>query len=195
MKQQVVAGVVLASGLSRRFGGRNKMLADIDGRPMVHRTVSAYVDAGLSPVVVVVGHDAGDVAAALGDLPVDLIHNPDFAQGQSRALVRGVGAIDGKVDAAVIGVADQPWLNSETIRLLTRAWEETRAPIVVPVYGGQRGNPVLFSGELFSELLEVTGDTGGRPVLQRHRERAVWVEIADTDQGRDVDEPQSLPGD
>lgn len=195
MKQQVVAGVVLASGLSRRFGGRNKLLADIDGRPMVHRTVSAYVDAGLSPVVVVVGHDAGDVAAALGDLPVDLIHNPDFAQGQSRALVRGVGAIDGKVDAAVIGVADQPWLNSETIRLLTRAWEETRAPIVVPVYGGQRGNPVLFSGELFSELLEVTGDTGGRPVLQRHRERAVWVEIADTDQGRDVDEPQSLPGD
>lgn len=188
-----VAGIVLASGTSRRFGPENKLLTPIDGASMVRRTVSAYMQAALDRVIVVVGYDGDAVAAAVDGLGAQIVHNPDYDQGQSRALVRGVEAVEGVVEAAVIGVADQPWLTHETISRLVGTWQSTGAPLVVPRYGGKRGNPVVFARRLFPELRGTTGDTGGRPVLLRHVAEAAWVDIPDSAQGRDIDLPAELP--
>jgi molybdenum cofactor cytidylyltransferase len=184
-----VAGIILASGMSRRFGAANKLLTRIEGEPMVRRTAAAYVSAGLRPTVAVVGYEADAVAGALAGLAVRIVHNPDYRMGQSRALVRGVEAISGAAEAAVIGVADQPWLSASTVLLLVRRWHSTGAPIVAPRYRGRRGNPVLFSSTLFPELLAVTGDVGGKPVLERHLAQVAWTEVLDALQGRDVDTP------
>lgn len=195
MRGAPVAGLVLASGLSRRFGQANKLLADVDGRTVVERSVHAYLEAGLRPVIVVVGHDADSVQASLRDLPVLFVYNPLYAEGQSRGLARGVAALPGAAAAAVIGVGDQPWLQPGTIERLVEEWHDSQAPVVAPLYSGQRGNPVLFARALFDELAHVEGDVGGRPVIRRHADEVRWVPVADASQARDVDVPADLIGD
>src|SRR5947209_6213575 len=101
-----VDGMVLASGLSRRFGNANKLLALVDGVPVVRRTVEAYLGA-LERVCVVVGYDRQAVGAALVGLPVTLIENPDYAEGQSASMRCGLRSLSSSSDAVIIGVGDQ----------------------------------------------------------------------------------------
>jgi molybdenum cofactor cytidylyltransferase len=187
-----VGGLVLASGLSHRFGRENKLLAEIQGQPVIRRTVQAYDEAGVSPVVVVVGYQSERVGQALDGLNVHIVSNPDYFEGQSRALVHGVRKLPATLDAVVIGVGDQPLLRPAIIRSLVQAFVAGRAPIIAPRYGGMRGNPVLFARSLFSELLTVDGDQGGRPVIERHRAEVVWVDVDDPGSGLDVDSMRDL---
>jgi molybdenum cofactor cytidylyltransferase len=189
-----VAGVVLASGMSTRFGGRNKLLAPVDGEPVIRRTIKAYLEAGLDPVLVVVGYEGQLVAEALTGLRVVAIYNPDFAEGQSRALRRGVQSLPAGVNAAVIGVGDQPFLTPQVIGRVVARYVESGAPVVAPRYAGRRGNPVLFDRALFPELLEVTGDVGGRPVLQHHRDDIAWVDVDEQRVGLDIDTDDEYRG-
>lgn len=182
-----IAGVVLASGMSRRFGAANKLLMPIEGEPMVRRTVRAYVEAGLQPVIVVVGYEAERVAGALAELPVQIVHNPEFAQGQSRALRRGVAALPSEVGAAVIGVADQPFLTLDVLQALIHRYRVTPAVVVASRYAGQRGNPVLFARDVFAELGQVEGDRGGRAVLQAHESEIAWADFGDARLALDID--------
>jgi molybdenum cofactor cytidylyltransferase len=152
----------------------------------VRRVARAYVDAGLSPILVVVGHEAGRVRGALRGLNVGLVDNPAYQQGQSRALVAGVNALDSAVDAAIIGVADQPYLDGGVLRSLADLWRRLRPLIVAPRYAGERGNPILFDRRLFPELLAVTGDRGGRSVFARHADAAAYVDF-DARPGMDID--------
>jgi len=185
-----VAGVVLASGLSLRFGEENKLLAPFGQATVVRRTVQAYLDGNLQPVLVVMGHQADRVRSALAGLTVTAVCNPEFEQGQSRALVRGVNSLPRHTAAAIIGVADQPLLAGDVIRELVTTYRTTRAPLVVPRFAGRRGNPVLFDRRLFPELLQVTGDRGGRPVLEAHRQDIVWLDVSDARMAADVDTPE-----
>jgi molybdenum cofactor cytidylyltransferase len=187
-------GVVLAAGLSRRFGSRNKLTAPIDGVPLVRRTVEAYVAARLAGVLVVTGHEHEEVEAALATLGIHTVFNPDFAAGQSTSLRAGVLALPEAADATVIGVADQPSLTADVIAQLVDWAVRTASPIVAPLYAGERGNPVLFARELFCELASITGDTGGRTVIARHRDRVHWVDIASAAAGADIDRPDDIRG-
>ncbi len=179
--------------MSRRFGAGNKLLADVGGMPVVRRSTRAYIDAGLEPVVVSIGYQHRAVRAALTGLDVTLVENPEYEQGQSRALVHAVVRLPERAEAAVIGVGDQPWLQPATIRQLIEEWQRTHAPIVAPLYLGRRGNPVLFARVLFPELADVTGDVGGRPVIQKHRDEVAWVPVPDALQAADIDTPADLP--
>lgn len=185
-------GVVLAAGLSRRFGARNKLTALVEGVPLVRRTVEAFVGASLAGVLVVTGHEREDVEAALAPLHVRTVVNPNFEAGQSTSLRTGVADLPESAVAAVIGVADQPSLTSATIDRLLAERARTGALIVAPRYARAPGNPVLFASELFPELCEVAGDIGGREVIARHRHRVHWVEIADAHIGLDVDRPHEV---
>lgn len=187
-----LAGIVLASGLSRRFGPENKLLHPLHGRPIVRRTVEAYLAARLDPVLVVVGHEGERVLEALEGLPILPVSNPDFARGQSQSLVAAVRALPVGTEAAVIGVGDQPFLTPQVISLLAATYRSSSAALAIPRYAGVRGNPVLFSASLFPELATVQGDQGGRSVLRRHMTEAVWVDIPDARPGYDIDTPEDL---
>lgn len=186
-----VAGVVLASGTSSRFGAANKLLVPIQGVPVVVRTVTAYLAARLSPVVVVVGHDAGAIEASLSHLSVRFVGNPNYEKGMSRSLVKGVLAVN-DARAAVIGVADQPLLSSPVICAMVDLYRDSGAAIVVPRYGQLPGNPVLFDRTLYPELLQVEGDVGGRKVVEAHMKDVVWLEVDDERLRLDIDTQADL---
>ncbi|GAC1510028.1 MAG: hypothetical protein NVS2B16_09570 [Chloroflexota bacterium] len=183
----IVAGIILASGMSRRFGARNKLLAPIDGVSMLERTIRAFSAAPLHPIHVVVGHDADAMHSAVSSLPVTVVWNPEYRDGQSRALRRGILSLPAETRAVLIGVADQPFLTARLVQDLIAAFLAHDAVIAVPRFAGRQGNPVLFARPLFPELLQVNGDRGGRDIIARHAESVTWIEVKDRDVGLDID--------
>lgn len=187
-----IAGIVLASGVSRRFGDENKLLGNLAGQPLIRHTVNAFVEAGLDPVLVVLGYQSTLLEVALEGLPVSIIHNPEYREGQSRSLIWGIEALGGDVAAAVIGVGDQPFLQARSVADLAETYRRTSTPIVALRHAGRRINPVLFARSLFPELLGVTGDRGGREVVERHRDDISWIDVHDPRIEIDIDTPQDL---
>ncbi len=162
-----VAGIVLAAGASTRFGAAKQILPWRDTTLAAHAARTA-LDAGLDPVIVVLGHEAEKVEKALAGLAVRLVYNLDFAAGQSTSIRKGVEALPSRTGAAMFLLADQPLVTPEMIRTIVKAHRRTLAPACVPEFEGKRGNPVLFDRTLFRELRELHGDTGGRVLLERH---------------------------
>ena len=188
-----VAGVILAAGRSSRMRGANKLLAEVDGAPMVRRVAETAVGAGLDPVVVVLGHDAERVHRALEGLPLRFVDNPAYVEGIATSVAAGIGAVTGRADGALILLGDMPWVSREDVRALTDAFspEEGRG-ICVPVADGKRGNPVLWSARYFPELGALEGDVGGRRLLAEHADDVVEVEVQGEGVLRDVDTPEVL---
>ncbi len=183
---QMIAAVLLAAGQSSRMG-QHKLLLPLLGKPLVLHAVQSALASEADETLVVVGYRTEAVREALADQPVRIIENPDYAQGQSTSLRAGVAALAAKTEAALILLGDQPLLTADMLNMLIAAWKRAASPIVAPVYGGQRGNPVLFSRALFPELLAVSGDQGGRAVLQRHAGETLLVQMEDPAAALDVD--------
>ncbi len=186
---QPVAGLILAAGAARRMG-RPKQLLDWGGRPLVRVAAETALAGGLEPVVVVVGHAHEQVAAALDGLPVTVIHNPDYAAGQSGSLRAGLDALAPDTQAALVLLGDQPYVTPAIIAALADAWRRSSAAAVAPVYGGQRGNPVLFDRALFPELRAISGDRGARDLLAALAGRVELLPFDDTRPLLDIDTPE-----
>jgi molybdenum cofactor cytidylyltransferase len=168
------AGIVLAAGMATRFGSTKQILPWKETSLVAH-SVTTALEAGLDPVVAVIGYDADRVEKALTGLSVKIVSNPDFASGQSTSIRRGLGALPSRTGAAMFLLADQPLVTADLLRMIMCAHRRTLAPACVPVFDGRRGNPVLFDGMLFSELCGLRGDAGGRTLLEKHRDDLVAV--------------------
>jgi molybdenum cofactor cytidylyltransferase len=191
-KQGKVAAVILAAGQSRRMGGPNKLLAHFDGVPLIRRTAEQTLASGAEPVIVVTGHHADAVSAALAGLDVTTVDNPNFAEGLATSLKAGLAAVPQDAAGALIMLADMPAITSEVLNRLIAAFRARRTPaIILPTVNGKRGNPVLWSREFFPELMETSGDTGARHILGRQEEAVQRVEIGSA-AGIDVDTPEAL---
>jgi len=190
-----VAGVLLAAGRSSRMGGRNKLLiADAQGVPMVARVADALLASGAAPVVAVLGHQAGAVAAALAGRNVACLENADFAAGMAGSLRVGLAALPRGVTAAVICLGDMPLVTGELLARLIAAYDPARGRlIVVPTCQGKRGNPVLWDRAYFAEMAALEGDMGARALVLKHAAQVVEVEVGDDAVLRDFDTPDSLP--
>jgi molybdenum cofactor cytidylyltransferase len=182
----MIAAIILAAGESSRMG-QHKLLLPLLGKALLVHVVDNTLAAGVENVVVVVGYHADDVRALLANYPVRLVENPDYAQGQSTSVRAGISALAPQTDAAIILLGDQPLVTPALLRDLIETWQHTGKPIVAPFYQGQRGNPVLFARSLFAELLAVTGDQGGREVLQQHAGEIASVVVDDADAAQDLD--------
>jgi len=182
------AGIILAAGGSQRLG-RSKQLLEWQGKPFIRIVVQNALEAGLTPLIVVTGADHDLVAAAVDDLPVVCIHNPEWAQGQSTSMQAGLRALPDKWDSAMFLLSDQPHISTLLIRQILEKYAEKRAPITAPMIRGQRGNPVLFARETFNALMQVQGDQGGRAVFNEFKVDWVpWIDdrlLLDVDRGGD----------
>jgi molybdenum cofactor cytidylyltransferase len=183
-----VAGILLAAGGSTRMG-KLKQLLPLGGRPMVSHAASALCKASLAQVVVVLGAQADEVQRALGELPVEFVINEAWTEGISTSLRAGMRALRPEIEAALIALADQPGLTPALLRAIVARYRETRAAILAPFYQGRRGNPVLFDRVMFSELLQIRGDEGGRELLARYGDRLERLDTDDSAAVLDVDTP------
>lgn len=186
-----IAAIVLAAGRASRMGS-NKLVAELDGEPIVRRTVRAVLASRARPVIVVTGHEADAVRSALAGLDVIFVHNPDFADGMSTSLRAGVAAA-GAVDGALICLGDMPRLEAAHFETVLDAYRAgSPEDIVVPTFDRKRGNPVLWPRAYFAEIAALSGDVGARALLDRHAENVRLVAIDDSAILVDVDTPAAL---
>ena len=170
-----VAGIVLAAGSSVRMG-RNKLLLELGGETVVRRAVRTALAAGLDPVVVVTGHEREAVEAELHDLPCCPVYNDEHARGQHTSIRAGVAAVDEGCTAAIVLLADMPFVTPAMLRTAAARHAESGAPLVVSRYGGDTtAPPILYGRRLFPELLRMDRRCG-RQVVKRHRAEAVVVD-------------------
>jgi molybdenum cofactor cytidylyltransferase len=187
-----IAALLLAAGKSSRMGS-NKMLEEIDGRPMVARTAQRLLSSRARPIIAVLGNMADEVDAALGKLPVERVRNPDFADGLSTSLRCGLAALPADIEGVVVCLGDMPLISGRDLDRLIAAFNplEGRA-IVVPTRHGQRGNPILWSREFFAEMMALSGDTGARRLIEEHADRVAEVEMDTDGVLTDIDTPEAL---
>ena len=185
-----VAAVVLAAGRATRMGS-NKLLAEAGGKALLRHVVDAAFVSRARPVIVVTGHEAEAVAAALAGTAIRVVHNPHYAEGLSTSLKAGIAAVPAEAAAAVILLGDMPAVTGSLIDALIEAFAQApHMAAVVPVHVGERGNPALLSRRIFSEVPRLTGDRGARPLLDAHSD---VLEIAGGSAvALDIDTPAAL---
>ena len=183
----MITGILLAAGSSSRMG-TPKQLLPWRGEPLVRHAARQALASGLEGLVVVLGHEAAAVAAALDGLPVQCVRNAEYATGQASSLRAGLAALPGEAEAAVVLLCDQPLVTPALIDAIAASYRGAPGVVaVIPRFEGQRGNPVLLARPLFTELMTLEGDEGARRVLQRHGERVRWLDVGDAAAVTDVD--------
>ena len=188
-----IAGLVLAAGRSTRMGGPNKLLEEINGKPLVRIVAEQALASRASPVIVVTGHQRERVERVLAGLSVTVVHNPDFADGLSTSLRAGIKAVPPDADGAIVTLGDMPQVSAKLIDRLIAAFDPERgALVVIPTIDGKRGNPVLWARRFFPDLLAVEGDIGARHLIAGYAEAVAEVAIEDAAALTDIDTPEAL---
>jgi molybdenum cofactor cytidylyltransferase len=164
-----IGGIVLAAGEGRRFGG-TKQLAEVRGRPLLWHAVEAMLSVpAIWPVVVVLGHDAGEIRSRVDLGDATPVVCAGWREGQAASVRAGVAAV-GDVDAAVVTLGDQPFITPQVIAGVLD-YDERRHDAVRTTYGGEPGHPVLLTRRLLDRAGELEGDAGFRWLLQGQRVR------------------------
>jgi molybdenum cofactor cytidylyltransferase len=173
-----VAGVILAAGISARLG-RTKQLLPFRGQTILEGVVDSALASALQQVVVVLGHQAEALVPLMAGKNVALSFNPDYLQGQSSSLKVGLELVSAEAEAVLFLLGDQPLVTPEIINLILAAYQASPHPIVLPVFNGERGNPVLFSRETFGRLASLKDDRGARPLFADYAGRLLKLPVAD----------------
>ena len=170
--------------------GRQKLLLDLKGKPVIRWSVEGVLP-HVDDCIVVTGREDAALRAALGDLRVRFAVNPRPQEGQGSSIAVGAAALDARTAAALVVLGDQPLTPPRVIRALLAAQQASGKAIAAPSYRGTRGTPVLFAASVFAELRALGGDSGARVVVAARPER---VEIVDVDVAMpaDVDTPEDF---
>ncbi|TAK35075.1 MAG: nucleotidyltransferase family protein [Chloroflexota bacterium] len=185
----MISGVLLAAGQSRRMGSSKQALI-VGGKSFLRLAAECALASRLDEVIVVLGHNAAGLRSGLDNLPVRIVVNERYDSGQSTSLHAGLAAVDPTAEAVVVLLVDQPLMDPGVIDTLLDYFHAHGNPVVVPVWHGRRGNPVLFARELFPELLATEGDKGGRDVLRAHANKVGHVPVDTPAVVLDVDTPE-----
>jgi molybdenum cofactor cytidylyltransferase len=186
--------IVTAAGSAERFGGR-KLLADVDGEPLLDRTIRSLLEGGVSEVIVVVGTDSRaelerDVNA-MNDARVRPVENRDPSRGMFSSIQEGVRTASG--DVLLVLPGDMPFVKPATVQKVIQEWTRTRG-IVSPRNNNKRGHPVALPLALRDEILATSPTSNLHEVIKRHSSERTDLEVDDPGINRDVDRPEDLAG-
>ncbi|HTV05141.1 MAG TPA: molybdenum cofactor cytidylyltransferase [Acidobacteriaceae bacterium] len=184
-----VDAIVLAAGRSSRMG-EAKQLLRVNGNTLLARTLMNVRNSAVNETVLVLGYAAEQIRREIQqELPDHLavVVNERHAEGMSGSLRVGLAALPSKVDAALIVLADQPFVRPETIDRIISAYKQGNAKIVVPHFEGRRGNPVLLDRTVFPEAIGLEGDTGFRTIFSSHAAELLAVDVDDEGVLLDID--------
>lgn len=199
MTSPKVAAVILAAGTASRFRAAagdaiaTKLVAELNGKPLIRHVVEAVLQSRAAPIIVVTGHAENEVRAALKGLGMIYVRNDDYASGIASSVKCGVAQVPDDCDGAFVLLGDMPKVSGALLNQLIDAFEAApSARAVVPVHEGQRGNPALIARALFREVEKLSGDVGARALLKSAGTDVVEVPIASDAVSFDVDTPDLL---
>ena len=184
-----VWALVLAAGSARRFGA-SKLLAEVDGMPLVRRAVRAAESACNGRSLLVVGHDRHRVSVAAAPECGFIVVNEHHAGGIGTSLALGARALAERADAIVVLLADQPLVTAAHVGTLVGRWTGAAGHIVATAYAGSAGPPILLPSGCFSDLVRLEGDAGAKPLLEDARFTADTVPFEAA--AIDIDTPEDL---
>ncbi len=185
---EVIAGIILSGGASRRMG-TPKALLQFRGETFLDRLIRTFT-AVCNPVIVVVGEHADKIRSGiLRGADVLFAVNPDPERGMLSSLQCGLALVPADADAAMFLPVDHPHLQISTIETLAAQFQADRAPVIVPTHAGERGHPVCIARPLINELLALPPDAKASDVIHRHVAQTSYIEVADPAVVTDVDDP------
>ena len=186
-----VSAVILAAGRSSRMGGEAKLLLDAGGMPMIRRTVRNALAVAPVETVVVTGHGAEAIEAALAGLPVRFVRNPRHEEGQPTSVAVGVGALRDFAAAVIVMLGDQPLVTPADLDALIAAYRSLeRGSILVPHHKGRRGNPIVFAARHIPAVVSGGVNIGCRKLIETHGEDVARVEFDSDAFVLDCDTPE-----
>jgi molybdenum cofactor cytidylyltransferase len=190
----MIVAAILSAGESSRMG-RPKALLPIDGVRFIEKIVTSLRLTRVGKIVVVLGHNAQEMQQKISDLPVEIVINPDYKQGQLSSLAAAIRSIEAgndaeRVDGLLVHLVDHPYINSALVNLMIDRFYETGKLIVVPRYRDRRGHPVIFSKALFGELLATPLDRGAKAVVHDHCDDTLEIDTNDEGAIIDIDTPE-----
>lgn len=180
----MISGIILASGFSRRMG-TDKLMLPVQGVPVIERVIAAASRSVLGEVILV--YTSASVASLGKKYGARIVENAAPEMGQSNSVRLGVEKASPSAEGFMFLVGDQPFIDVNTINELIRCFVPGNCSAVVPIYNGARGNPVIFSSSLREKLLNLSGDSGGRVLLQEINDGIITVDFADGKLGLDID--------
>ena len=187
----MIVAVVLSAGESSRMG-RPKALLPIDGETFIERIVAALKQTRVGKIIVILGHNASELQPKISHLPVEILINTDYKLGQLSSLQLAVRhlQLDHDCDGMLVHLVDHPYLTPALVQEMIRRFYETKKRIIVPKFHGKRGHPVIFSRELFAELLSAPVDQGAKAVVNAHRADTLEIETEEAGIALDIDTPE-----
>jgi molybdenum cofactor cytidylyltransferase len=188
----VITALLLAAGESRRFGGGlQKLVQQLDGKPVVRWSAESLLGPLVDEVIVVVGDNDAPIREALRGLKVRYVHNPNAQQGMATSLAIGIESVSAATEAVLVVLGDEPLAGRTPLERVVERYRAGGVAVVAPLFRGVRGHPVLFDRSVFPELKELSGDCGARSVTDRDESRLALVEL-DVPKPVDVDTPEDL---
>lgn len=186
----MIFALVLAAGESRRMG-RPKAFLTVEGTTFIERIVRALSRTKVGGIMVVLGHNAAQMAKQIEHLPVEAVVNADYGLGQLSSLKAGIRALEGRdVDGILVHLVDHPFIDPALVDRMIDEFYRSGKLIVVPRHGDRRGHPVLFSKQLFAELLGAPVDQGAKPIVHAHRQDSLEIETDEAGVLIDIDTPE-----
>jgi molybdenum cofactor cytidylyltransferase len=173
-KIPLVSAILLAAGKSERMG-QNKLLLPFGGRTVIQCTLDSLIASRAGEVIVVLGSKAQEINQSIGGRRALVVLNPNYAKGMSTSLITGLGMVNSKARFIMVALGDQPLITPRVYNQLIEAALGTDKGIILPVYKGERGNPIVISTRYRPEMLKQTGDIGGRELLKAHPEDVLEV--------------------
>ena len=172
----MISAIILAAGCSKRLG-KPKQLLSIGKATILEQTVDNIINSKVNEVIVVLGHRAEEMVSRIASMPITIAVNSAHHQGMSTSILAGLSLISDKAQGVMISLADQPLVDSQTIDCLVEAFGTHNKDIIVPVYQGRRGNPVIFGIRYKKELLGLKGDIGGREIIGQHSDDVLEIAV------------------
>jgi molybdenum cofactor cytidylyltransferase len=189
------AGIILAAGMSNRMN-YPKQLIRLKEKFLIEYVIDASLESELDLVVLVLGHRHKAILHALGDRPAQprmrIEINPAYHEGLSSSIKAGLRSVKDSFPSVMFLLGDQPLVSAGLMNLLINRFLASDKNICAPVFRGRRRNPVLFSSRWYEILLNLTGDTGARSIIESHPEALLQIHVEDDDQFLDIDTESDL---
>lgn len=172
----MVSAILLAAGKSERFG-KPKQLLKLGEKTLLERSLDTLLASPVEEVIVVLGYKAEEIARKVKLRRAKVIVNPDYEEGMSSSIRKGLSLVSKNANGVLIALADQPLVEEKVLQALIAAFQSQDKGIFIPIYRGARGHPVLFSIKYKEELLQLRGDVGGREIVNRHPQDVLEVAV------------------